>query len=49
MNKLCYSTELIIRVAKLYYMDNLTQESVARKLNIKPSGELEKIRATFNI
>ena len=34
MNKLCYSTELIIRVAKLYYMDNLTQESVARKLNI---------------
>ena len=34
MNKLCYNTELIMRVAELYYRNNLTQESVARKLNI---------------
>ena len=29
-----YETGLMVEVAKLYYKDNLTQESVGRRLNI---------------
>ena len=42
-----YKTDLMYRVAKLYYMDELKQESVARRLNIskyKVSRVLKKAK-----
>ena len=29
-----YNIELMIRIAKLYYLENMTQDSIAKELNI---------------